>query len=132
MIIKLNDNADELISQDGYELSATEKYEINLDEELDFQLSILGAFEIMGAPPAYKNYQSWLYKNNFNVDSPNPTNEFVSKYYGTKPLWKTDYSQGIVVRAVDDDDYYIVMECSSKNEGYKHTKIILTLGGCLD
>ena len=36
MIIKLNDNAGELISQDGYELSATEKYEINLDEELDF------------------------------------------------------------------------------------------------
>ena len=62
---------------------------------------------------------------------PNPTNEFVAKYYGLKPLWKTDYSQGIVVKNENDDDFYIVMECSNKNKGYKHTKIILTPDGCL-
>lgn len=62
---------------------------------------------------------------------PNPTNEVVAPYYGVGPLWKTEYSQGIVVRAEDDDDYYIVMECSSKNKGYKHTKVILTMGGCM-
>ena len=40
------------------------------------------------------------------------------------------FSQGIVVK-IDDDDFYIVMECSKKNKGYKNTKVILTLGGCL-
>lgn len=60
---------------------------------------------------------------------PNPTNEIVAPFYGIGPLWKTEYSQGVVVKAEDDDDYYIVMECSSKNKGYKHTKVILTMGG---
>lgn len=58
---------------------------------------------------------------------PNPTNEIVAPFYGIGPLWKTEYSQGVVVKAEDDDDYYIVMECSSKNKGYKHTKVILTM-----
>ena len=31
----------------------------------------------------------------------------------------------------DDGDYYIVMECSGKNKGYRHAMIILTMGGCL-
>lgn len=30
-----------------------------------------------------------------------------------------------------NSDYFIVMECSNMNKGYKHTKIILTLGGCI-
>ena len=64
---------------------------------------------------------------------PNPTNDVVAPYYGVKPLWKTDYSQGIVVKAENEDDYFIVMECSNKNEnkGYKCTKVILTMGGCM-
>ncbi len=35
------------------------------------------------------------------------------------------------MKDTEDDDYYIVMECSNKNKGYRHTKVILTLGGCL-
>ena len=31
----------------------------------------------------------------------------------------------------DNGDYFIVMECSNKNKGYKNTKIILTPGGCI-
>lgn len=31
--------------------------------------------------------------------------------------------------AENDNDYFIVMECSSKNKGYKHAKVILTMGG---
>lgn len=38
---------------------------------------------------------------------------------------------GIVVKAEEDDDYYIVMECSSKNTGFEHTQILLTMGGCM-
>ena len=37
---------------------------------------------------------------------------------------------GIVVKAEEDDDYYIVMECSSKNTGFE-PQILLTMGGCM-
>lgn len=129
--IKLNENARISISDSRYELDPTEQYVINIEFEMEFQNAILMSFQMMGPPPAIKNYHAWLFENGFNMDYPNPTNEFVSSYYGIKPLWKTDYSQGIVVRAENDDDYFIVMECSSKNKGYKHVKIILTMGGCL-
>lgn len=116
---------------DDYVLDPTEKYVIDIEKEMESQMAILISFQMMGPPPALKNYHAWLYENGFNVDSPNPTNEVVARYYGIKPLWKTPYSQGIVVRAENDDDYFIVMECSSKNRGYKHAQIILTLGGCM-
>ena len=128
--IKLNDQT--INSSDReYELDPTEEYLINLEEEMEFQMATVMSIQIMGAPPALKNYHAWLFENGFDVDAPNPTNEFVSQYYGVKPLWETPYSQGIVVKAEDEDDYFIVMECSNKNKGYKHTKIILTLGGCM-
>lgn len=75
--------------------------------------------------------KAWLFENGFDVNFPNPTNKFVSQYYGTKPLWKTAYSQGVVVMEEHNSDYFIVMECSNMNKGYKNTKIILTLGGCI-
>ena len=117
---------------DGYELDPKEKYLlVDFEKELEFQLSILKSFQIMGFPPAFVNYHSWLFKNGFNPEVPNPTNAFVAEYYGAKPLWKTDFSQGIVVKVENNDDFYIVMECSRKNKGYKHTRVVLTLGGCL-
>ena len=114
-----------------YQLDPTEEYVISFKEELPFQAAIMSSFQIMGAPPALKNYHAWLHKNNFSYENPNPTNEFVAPFYGIGPLWKTEYSLGIVVKAEEDDDDYIVMECSSKNKGYKHTKVILTMGGCM-
>lgn len=128
--IKLNEVKKKTTS-DEYALEPTEKYVINLDEEMEFQTATLMAFQVIGAPPALKNYHAWLYENGFNVEMPNPTNEFVASYYGVKPLWVTPYSQGVVVRAENEDDYFIVMECSNKNRGYKYAKIILTLGGCM-
>ena len=89
------------------------------------------SFQIMGYPPAIKNYHAWLLENRFSVEAPNPTNEFVAKYYGVKPRWKTDYSQDIVVKDEKDSDYFIAMECSNKNKRYKHTIVILTLVGCI-
>lgn len=129
--INLNDSLLQQTSADEYILDPTEKYVIDLEKEIGFQSAIMASFQIMGAPPALKNYHAWLYENGFNLDAPNPTNEVVAPYYGVKPLWKTPYSQGIVVMADGDSDYYIVMECSSKNKGYKHTMVILTLGGCM-
>lgn len=129
--IKLNDSSQKRTSSDEYALVPTEKYVIDLEKETEFQIATMMSFQIMGAPPALKNYHAWLYENGFSLDAPNPTNEVVAPYYGVKPLWKTPYSQGIVVRAEGDSDYYIVMECSSKNKGYKHAMIILTMGGCL-
>ena len=129
--INLNDSLLQQTSADEYILDPTEKYVIDLEKEIGFQSAIMASFQIMEAPPALKNYHAWLYENGFNLDAPNPTNEVVAPYYGVKPLWKTPYSQGIVVMAEGDSDYYIVMECSSKNKGYKHTMVILTLGGCM-
>lgn len=129
--VNLSGSIENEISVDGYRLDPSEKYVINLIEEMEFQQSIMMSFQIMGYPPALKNYHAWLFKNGFSVEAPNPTNEFVAKYYGVKPLWKTDYSQGIVVKDEKDSDYFIVMECSNKNKGYKHTIVILTLGGCM-
>ena len=128
--IKLNNDVGEFISFDGYYLNPAEEYVINVEDEMEFQASIMMSFQIMGPPPAIKNYHAWLFENGFNVDMPNPSNKFVSSFYGVKPLWKSDYSQGIVVKNETDSDYYIVMECSGRNKGYKHTKIILTPGGC--
>ena len=129
--IKLNDKLEMEISSDEYKLNPSEKYVINMEEEMEFQMAIMMSFKIMGLPPALKNYHAWLFENGFDVNEPNPTNEFVDSYYGVKPLWKTAYSQGIVVKAENESDYFIVMECSSKNKGYKYTAVILTLGGCM-
>ena len=128
--IKLNEMKKTIMSGE-YVLDPTEEYVINLEEEMSFQMAIMQSFELMGPPPAIKNYHAWLFENGFNPEMPNPTNEFVAAYYGVKPLWETPYSRGIVVKTENDDDYYIVMECSSLNKGYKHTKVILTLGGCM-
>lgn len=128
MNIKLSEYRNRNPTDDRYELDPTQKYVlIDFESELKTQSAIMVSFQIMGAPPALKN----LYKNGFDIDSPNPTNRLVSCYYGNEPSWKTDYSQEIVVKADGDDDYFIVMECSSKNKGYRHTRIVLTLGGCL-
>ena len=105
--IKLNEVKRKTTS-DEYALDPTEKYVINLDEEMEFQTATLMAFQVMGAPPALKNYHAWLYENGFNVEVPDPTNEFVASYYGVKPLWVTPYSQGVVVRAENEDDYFII------------------------
>lgn len=129
--IKLNDGSQQRPLVDEYILDPTEEYVIDLERETEFQIATMMSFQIMGTPPAIKNYHAWLYENGFNLDAPNPTNEVVAPYYGVKPLWKTPYSQGVVVMVEGDDDYYIVMECSSKNKGYKHAMIILTMGGCM-
>lgn len=129
--IKLTENLEKITSTDVYTLDPTEKYIIDIEEEMKFQSASIMSFHVMGPPPALKNYHAWLFENGFNVEVPNPTKEVVSQYYGVKPLWKTSYSQGIVVMAENDSDYFIVMECSSKNKGYKRAKIIVTLGGCM-
>ena len=128
--IKLNKDMGQIVAAHGYELDPTEKYIINIENELNEQSAIMAAVQTMGLS-ALKDYHEWLIKNGFNSIMPNPTNDFVSQFYGVKPLWKTDFSQGIVVKAENDDDYYIVMECSRANEGFKYTQIIVTLGGCI-
>lgn len=129
--INLNERFKRMSSECEYELDPAEKYIIDIEKEMHSQLAILMSFQIMGPPPALKNYHAWLLQNGFDVNAPNPLNEVVASYYGVKPLWKTPYSQGIAVMSENDSDYFIVMECSAKNRGYKHTKVILTMGGCM-
>lgn len=128
--LKLNKDFGQLVKAHGYELDPTKEYIINIEDELQEQSGIMAAVQTMGLP-ALKDYHKWLAENNFDVNMPNPINDFVSKFYGVKPLWTTELSQGIVVRAENEDDYFIVMECSRLNEGFKYTQIIVTLGGCL-
>ena len=65
--ISLNDIDKSRNNDNGeYQLDPTEKYVINLEEELQFQTAIMTSFQIMGAPPALKNYHAWLFKNNFS------------------------------------------------------------------
>lgn len=90
----------------------------------------MAAIQSVGLP-ALNDYHQGLIHNGFDANMPNPTNSFVDQFYGKKALWKTDLSQGIVVRSENEDDYFSVMECSRLNEGFKYTQIILTLGGCL-
>lgn len=129
--IKLNTYIGKSVSIDEYILDPTEEYVIDIEEEMEFQMATMMSFQIMGAPPAIKNYHAWLYEKGFNVEMPNPTNEVVAEYYGVKPLWRTAYSQGLVVKAENESDYFIIMECSGKNKGYKHAQVILTMGGCI-
>lgn len=120
----------EVVVRHGYELDPTEQYVITLSDEMDKQTAIMGAVQAMGLE-ALSDFHNWLNDNGFSVMIPDPTNEFVSSYYGVKPLWKTNLSQGIVVKNTEDDDYYIVLECSNENEGFKYTQIVVTLGGCM-
>ena len=129
--LKLNSGMEPEKTKDSYRLNPTEKYVINLEDEMEFAISTMQAIHMFGFPPAFKNWHAWLFENGFSTGTQNRTNEFVSKFYGREPLWKTQYSMGIVVKAEEDDDYYIVMECSSKNTGFKRTQILLTLGGCM-
>lgn len=79
--ISLNDlDKNENLNNGDYQLDPTEEYVINLEEELQSQKAIMTAFQIMGAPPALKNYHAWLFKNNFSYEVPNPTNEIVAPY----------------------------------------------------
>lgn len=89
---KLNEDLEKGTSIDEYILDPTEKYVIDLEEEMDFQMATMMSFQIMRPPPALKNYHAWLFENGFNVEMPNPTKEVVARYYGVKPLWKTAYS----------------------------------------
>lgn len=132
MLINLNTDMGEFVQPHGYELDPTKKYEIIHSNEIESQIAIIQAVNRYGLP-ALRDYNDWLENNNIVYDkTPVISTELVSQFYGEKPLWKTELSQGIVMRDFIDGDYYIVMECSRLNEGFKYTKILLTLGGCYD
>lgn len=128
MFIKLNHT--ELEKQGEYYLNATQEYEINSDAELK-RVPLAFRSVMSTGFKAIDDYHRWLIDNGFDPYVPNPTNEFVSKFYGKKPLWKTKLSQGIVVKDPLYDDYYIVLECSRNNPGYKYLQVLVTPGGCL-
>lgn len=128
--LELNKNIGTFLNAQGYQLSEIKEYVINLKNELPTQLAIQKSVQLMGLE-AINDWWEWLENNGFSKDLPNPTNNFVEQFYGKKTLWSTNLSQGLVVKDEVKDVYYIIMECSRENEGFKYTKIILTLGGCL-
>lgn len=127
--LKLNKDMGKLVKGSGYKLDASKEYVINLDDEIQEQISILQAVQMMGLE-AMNDWWKWLEKNGFDAVQPNPTNSYVEGFYGKKPLWQSNLSQGLVVKD-EFDDYYIIMECSREIEGFKYTQIVLTVGGCV-
>lgn len=93
----LNKDIGKPVNPHGYELSETKKYVINLGKELKEQIAILEAVKVMGLG-AMNDWWHWLESNGFSKETPNPTNDFVEKFYGVESLWKTDLSQGLVVK----------------------------------
>ena len=115
-----------------YALDPGCQYVIDAHVEGLRSIRLFELFRQCGFPPAIKNWHAWLFKQGFSAEVPNVTNSSVAEYYGVKPLWCTDYSQGLVVRAIDEDDYFVVMECGHACGGYVHLQILLTPGGCFD
>lgn len=98
MLINLNTDMGEFVQPHGYELDPTKKYEIIYSNEIESQIAIIQAVNRYGLP-ALRDYSDWLVDNNIDFDGqPKISNEFVSQFYGEKPLWKTELSQGIVMR----------------------------------
>ena len=60
--IKLNENLGRKTSIDEYILDPTEKYVIDIEEEMEFQVATMMSFQIMGPPPALKNYHAFTNK----------------------------------------------------------------------
>jgi hypothetical protein len=56
--INLSGSIEKRITVDGYRLDPTEKYVINISEEIEFQHAIMMSFQVMGSPPALKNYHA--------------------------------------------------------------------------
>ena len=79
--VKLNKDMGQVVLAHGYELDPTKEYVIDFQEEFEKQTAIMMAVQTMGLP-AMKDYHNWLRTNGFDAVQPNPTNEFVSKYYG--------------------------------------------------
>ena len=46
--IKLNEDAGKIMSIDGYILEPTEKYVIDIEEEMEFQMATMMSFQING------------------------------------------------------------------------------------
>ena len=137
----LNNHIGELITRHDYEIDPTEKLVFDFKKEAEIISSQMAAMQIFGQPKALEDFWDWCNKQNFkNVTMEDELgnltkvweipNAFVEKYYGEKPLWKTEYSQGVVIREKNDDDYYIIVECSYLNKGYKYTRLLVTPGGC--
>jgi len=129
--LKLNPNLGKTVIMHGYQLNPTEQYCICPADEKERQKTIKAAIKTMGGLLALNDYHNWLKASGFDVSSPNPTNDFVAPFFGVKPLWHTDLSQGIVVKNKDDNNYYIVIECSWLNKGFRNVQLILTMGGCV-
>ena len=127
--IKLNKDAKNILAKEGYKLNPKEQYCICLNDEMELQSTMMMSFQTTGGSQVLDDYNNWLRENKINVNDPDIPKDLVKKYYGVKPLWSTNLSQGIVVKDENDDTYYIVMECSKLNVKFKYAQIILTLGG---
>ena len=58
--LKLNSGMKSKKTIDGYRLNPTEKYVINLEDEMEFAMLTMQTVHMFGFPPAFKNWYAWL------------------------------------------------------------------------
>lgn len=123
--MKINLNPDfgmAVRKRDGYLLRGDIKYLIDYEEEASVQEAIMASVLVMGPPEGLKDYHRWLKRNKTNEENMNL--ELLDMHYGIKSLWETKYSQGLVMKDIQGK-YYIVLDCSRENTGYKYSQIIV-------
>lgn len=123
--IKLNENVNNPTKTQGFELNPSEEYIINMDDEFGQQTAIMASAQTMELT-CIKDYHKWLLDNDIDGYKPNPSKELLLKFYGKEPLWKTEDSQGLVIKDENEDSFYILMECSGSIPNFKYAQIILT------
>lgn len=134
----IDENLGKWVPSHGYTVNPYKKHVF--DSEKDWEAIALTMFTIgaCGQPKAFEDYWKWCEENNVptsvidGIKTYHIPNELAAKFYGEGPLWETPYSQGIVIREKKEDDYYVMLECSKNNPGWKYAKILLTPYGCWD
>lgn len=123
MKIKLNKDFGQTVKKrEGYLLKGDVKYLIDYREERDTQTAIMSSISIMGPPQGLKDYHEWLKRNNTNESK--LSLKLLERHYGKKPSMETTYSQGLVMKDAMGK-YFIVLDCSRENPGYKYSQIII-------
>jgi hypothetical protein len=135
-LLKLNPNPEELIKltkPHGYEIDPSKSYYIDISDNHEFEHVMLTQQlrELVNETKGMKSYKKFCKKYNLESDSGNEDNaikKIVKNHFPNGgPLWKDEFSQGIIVEVDDLGNVGIVVEMSRENTGFKYTRILATV-----
>lgn len=117
-----------------YELDGNNKYIIKEDKyyfehncNMLFTIEALGGMQNQDCKRIIKDYNNIVYKV-----CPAGDKKELASYYGKGPIWKNNYTQGIVVKLLDNNiiTYEILVECSNLCTGFKYSKFVPSDAEC--